>query len=510
MKYLIVFADGTWNTPDQEDNGVPAPTNVVKLKNCLAQTASKGGHAIEQRIYYHTGVGTEGGILARTAGGAWGAGLDKNIKSAYHWLARNYQPDDHIFLFGFSRGAYTVRSLGGLLAVCGLPDLSDTDVTTGWQRVKVAYQQGYREKKPRTEWAEDWPFHHKKQAPVRFIGVWDTVGALGIPDDLALLNLFDAEEKWRFHNTTLGDNVEMARHAIALDERRASFTPTLWTKIKPDANVVQRWFPGVHSDVGGGYGEAGLSDIALKWMIDEAKGAGLSFESAMVSQIQPNPCAMMHDSMKGLFKTQRSRPRNTPPIPDPNNQIDDSAIQRHQTPPITQAPYRPTRVLAEDDSVTVDIFAREHWNVTGLWLAPGKYQLNGAGEWLDRSIPSGPKGASDGDFHLGELAHIIGSGFGWVEQGLQKLLGNDSADLKFTKRHEQWDWFALIGVVGNSDRKPSSDGSPPPHQTFLIGNQCTLNLKRPGYLYAYANDAWDFYGNNKGSVQLTVKCLSLS
>ncbi len=509
MKYLIVFADGTWNRPDQEDNGIPAPTNVVKLKNCLAQTASVGGTKVEQRVYYHTGVGTEGGILARTAGGAWGEGLDKNIKSAYHWLARNYQKNDKIFCFGFSRGAYTVRSLGGLLSICGLLDLSGVDIAAGWQRVKVAYQEGYRDEKPHNQWSEDWPFHHKNMTPIRFVGVWDTVGALGIPDDLALLNLFDAEKKWRFHDTALGSNVEIARHAVALDELRASFTPTLWTKNKSNSNVVQRWFPGVHSDVGGGYGDAGLSDIPLKWMIEEAKVAGLKFETGMVKQIQPNPCAMLHDSMKGIFKTQHSRPRNTPPIPDPENRIDDSAILRQKIPPISQAPYRQTRVLDAGDSISVDVFSRERWNYTGVWLAPGKYQLNGNGEWLDRSIRSGPKGTSDGDFHLGELVHIIGSTLGWVEQGMQKLIGNDAADLKFTKRHEQWDWFALIGVVANSDRKPASDGSPPPHQTFLIGNQRTLTLKQPGYLYAYANDAWDFYGNNRGCLQLTIKCLSL-
>src|SRR2546427_8285365 len=110
MKNLIVCCDGTWNTPDQEENGIPAPTNVVKLKNCLADTARDNGAAIPQRSYYHSGVGTEGGLLERAAGGAWGQGIDKNIQSAYQWLAREYATGDRIYLFGFSRGAYTVRS----------------------------------------------------------------------------------------------------------------------------------------------------------------------------------------------------------------------------------------------------------------------------------------------------------------------------------------------------------------------------------------------------------------
>jgi len=129
MKNLLACADGTWDTPDQEDNGLPAPTNVVKFRNCVAKSktsSSRNGarKRIEQRAYYHPGVGTEVGLIRRTAGGAWGHGLGENIQSAYHWLARNYAPGDAIFLVGFSRGAYTVRSLGALLNQCGLPDLT--------------------------------------------------------------------------------------------------------------------------------------------------------------------------------------------------------------------------------------------------------------------------------------------------------------------------------------------------------------------------------------------------
>lgn len=508
MKYLVVCSDGTWNTPEQEDNGILAPTNVVKLKNCLAPNATVEGAAVEQRVYYHPGVGTEGGLLSRTAGGAWGQGLSNNIQSGYEWLARNYAPNDRIFLFGFSRGAYTVRSLCGMLNSCGLLDLSEVEVAEGWKRVEITYQKGYRDAKPRTQWANGWAFHHQRETPVHFIGVWDTVGALGVPDDLAILNLFDKQENWRFHNTSLGKNVTIARHAVALDELRASFTPTLWTEAPSGADLLQLWCAGVHADVGGGYADSGLSDVALQWMIDEASQAELAFDGGMTGQIRPEPLGVLHDSMKGIFKTQRSRPRNTPPIPDPDGRVHAAAVMRHETPPITQAPYRPTHILSPGESVTADVFARERWNATGLWLEPGKYRFNGHGEWLDSNIPSGPNGTDDGEFHMGELAQLIGSGLGWIERGWQAVTGNQAADLKMTRRHEQWDWFALIGVVANSDRKPNSDGTPPTHQAFKIGNQHTLRLRRPGYLYAYANDAWDFYGNNSGSVQLTVNRLT--
>jgi uncharacterized protein (DUF2235 family) len=501
VKNLIVCCDGTWNTPDQEEHELPAPTNVVKLKNCLADTVSDPNAG--QLVYYHPGVGTEGGPLKRMAGGAWGQGLSKNIQSAYQWLAREYAPGDRVYLFGFSRGAYTVRSLAGFMNKCGLLDLDKVGVKEGWQRVETAYQQGYRDGIAKTKWAEDWHWHHKSKAPVHFVGVWDTVGALGIPDDLAILNLIDTNEHWRFHDTALGANIGIARHAVALDEMRASFTPTLWDHAKR-RDVKQVWFPGVHADVGGGYAVSGLSDVSLHWMIEEARAAGLAFKPEMVSQLRADPLAVLHDSMKGIFKTQRSRPRNTPLMSEDEPSLHPAALARHATPPINQSPYRLTKRLT-DKPMKIEIYARERWNTTGIWLEPGTYQFSAEGEWLDRSIPAGPGGASDGEFHLSEIAHLLSSGLGWIERGWQGVTGNDAADFKLTKRHEQWDWMALVGVVANSRHLPGPDGSPAQHTHFLIGDKATVKIDNGGYFYAYANDAWDFYDNNSGAVTLTIK-----
>lgn len=121
MRNLIVCADGTWNTPEQKEHDIPIPTNVVRLYNAVAKK-SEGG--IKQLKYYHPGVGTDGTWWEKLAGGTVGVGLSKNIRSAYKWLAANYQPGDRIYLFGFSRGAYTVRSLATMISVCGLLDLS--------------------------------------------------------------------------------------------------------------------------------------------------------------------------------------------------------------------------------------------------------------------------------------------------------------------------------------------------------------------------------------------------
>ena len=510
MKHLIVLADGTWCTPDQEENGIPTPTNVVRLRNSLASKArvASGRGAdrlIEQRAYYHPGVGTDGGILKKATGGVWGQGLSDNIQSAYHWLALNYKPGDQIFLFGFSRGAYTVRSLAGVLGRCGLLNLSGVNPAEGWDRVDAAYEEGYRKKRDQAEWARRWAFHHKSETPIRFIGVWDTVGALGIPDDVTLLNLFDIPRNWRFHNTTLGDNVEIARHAVALDEMRASFTPTLWTRKARSTDFRQVWFPGTHSDIGGGYVECGLSNASLSWMITEAEKAGLAFSDHAVAQVTPDPMGVLHDSMKGIFKAHRSRPRNTPVIT--SRYVHESARQRQKTPPIDQSPYRPTTIVNVGKTYPVDVFACEHWNHTGLYLKPGKYHFTASGEWLDKSIPCGPGGTADGEFHVGEVSHLIGTGIGWLEAGWRNITSQENAEFKMTRRHDNWPWFALIGAVANSDRKPASDGTPPPHQAFLIGEKSTLTLSRGGYLFCYANDAWNFYRNNRGSVQLKVQGL---
>jgi uncharacterized protein (DUF2235 family) len=511
MKRLIVCCDGTWNTPDQTKNDLPCPTNVVKLFNAVAEEAD----GVKQLSYYHPGVGTEGSGLSRALGGAYGAGLGKNIVSAYAWLAAHYEPNDQIFLFGFSRGAFTVRSLGGFLARCGLLDLGGLSPKEAFARVQHAYEDGYRAKK--AAWKDPaWGLREEAPVPIHFIGVWDTVGALGIPDDLALLNLLDRPENWRFHDTHLDPSVHHARQALAIDEQRASFAPTLWTDpgtrrpYPNDERVKQLWFPGVHCDVGGGYYECELSDVALKWMFDEAEDEGLGFRENLVAQLRPNPNALMHDSLSGVFRVLRTCPRNIPCLPDPA-WYHASAIERSNDPPIGQAPYHPCRMLTASESATLPVYAVQHWNSTGLYLEAGAtYQITATGEWLDANIPSGPAGMDDGKFHIGEAVHMAASFLGSVENIFKKVSGNDRADFWGTRRIESMPWFALVGVIANGGvdgpGAPGVDGSPHPHQTFLIGEgPVALKVQRPGYLYAFANDAWAFYGNNRGSVSLTVK-----
>ena len=515
---LVVCCDGTWNTAEQRDGGVPVPTNVVRLYNALAATGPGGE---EQLKYYHPGVGTDPGWWDRTKGGSTGAGLDRNIMSAYHWLCRNYQSGDRLFLFGFSRGAYTARSLAGLVACCGLLKLDDVKPDEVWKHITRLFERGYRHRdiasrlETRKDWQKlGWKFHmagNDPAVPIHLVGVWDTVGALGIPDDLALLNLLEAHDEHAFHDVKLSPLIQHARHAVALDEIRANFQPTLWAGAN-DARLKQVWFPGVHCDVGGGYRETGLSDGALRWMIDEAGALGLGFDPGMTGQIQPDARGVLHDSYVDMFKLLPNMPRSVPDFDaaNANGTLHASALERRKRPPISHAPYRATtgKLRKKGAAHVFSVYAMNPWNAAGLYLEQGvKYRFDAQGEWLDRSVACGPDGTHDGDFQPAEAAHAISSALGEIENLFRKLTGNAAADFKFTKRHERLNgarvpWFCLIGAIANGGSAQS--GEPGRHETFRIGSQCEYTPLESGYFYAYANDAWNFYENNRGSVMLTV------
>lgn len=514
MRNLVVCADGTWNTPEQKEHDIPVPTNVVKIFNSIAKTDAAGS---EQPKYYHPGVGTDGTWWEKLAGGSVGVGLGKNIRSAYKWLCANYRPGDRIFLFGFSRGAYTVRSLAGMIGYCGLLDLSDLDDDALWSRIEVAYEKGYRKRKKREEWAKGWHFHpeetlmcengkKRKYIPIHFLGVWDTVGALGIPNNFAILNLLNSIKKYAFHDTALGCNMLHACHAVAIDEKRASFSPTLWSNTQKRKRVKQIWFPGVHANVGGGYIDTGLSDIALKWMIDEAKKAGLAFRKEMLEQIHPDTLGILYDSMEGVFKHLRAAPRSVPPIVEKSSGklVHPSALQRQKTPPIEEPHYHETLSLKKGQSIERTIYAMEPWNDTGIYLQAGKvYRFEASGQWMDRNIKCGPEGADDGKFYMEELFHVAGTIWGKVEELYKTFTKNEAVDFIGSRRQEKIPWFALVGSIANGGN-PKKDGTPAPHETFEIGKKCKHKAKKSGYFFAYANDAWNFYGNNRGSVTLKI------
>ncbi len=503
MKKLIVCCDGTWNTPTEMDRGLPSPTNVVKLYNALARDNT-------QLPYYHPGVGTGRNWWDKIAGGGTGEGLDQNIKSAYRWLGTHYSPGDQIFVFGFSRGAYTVRSLCGLITKQGLLDLSaNMNPADVWKRVDEVFA-AYRMRNDFTN-PNGYPFHNgrpgqsaKETTPIFFIGVWDTVGALGLPEDLALLGLFDNPNNYRFHDTALSPMVAHARHAVALDERRATFAPTLWSRFDPaKTKLIQLWFPGVHGDVGGGYVETGLSDAALKWMMEEAEARGLTFQPNVKNQLKADPLGVVHDSCTGVFKALKTKPRSAPSMASGAAILHQSTITRHANVSLLQGYYWPSSALPAGGSWTGNIYAAEHWNRTGVYLEAGKaYQFAAKGEWVDGKEKFTPAGHEVNGFHLHDLLHLASSALGEAESIFKKATGRE-ADFWWTRRNEHAPWFALMGYVASDagmDDNTLSTG-----ETFMIGESASFTPKFGGYLYCYANDAWQAYGNNRGSVSLTVK-----
>jgi uncharacterized protein (DUF2235 family) len=331
-KRLVLCCDGTWNKADQVSNGHPCPTNVVKLAYRVAKRAEN----VPQIVFYDQGVGT-GNMLDRWSGGALGEGLDDNIFDAYRFLIANYEVGDEIFLFGFSRGAFTVRSIAGMIRKCGIVRRTSIDQYPAAMRM-------YRDANIHPDAAPAKAFKKSHSCvpdddvPIRFIGVWDTVGALGIPLR-GMRGL--TRRKHVFHDTELSKTVQTARHALAIDERRAPFEPTLWKeKPKPNQTVEQVWFPGVHSDVGGGYPENALSDIALDWMLAEAKAAGLALDSEVlaVRPLSPDPAGKLHDSKKGLYNL---TPGSDRPIDVGGTQsIHPSALARWDT----DRSYRPANL----------------------------------------------------------------------------------------------------------------------------------------------------------------------
>lgn len=322
-KRIIICCDGTWYEPDE------TPTNVVKLVRGIKPTASDGTHQV---VFYDQGVGT-GGRLDKFIGGAFGSGLEKNVLDCYRFLIHNYELGDEIYAFGFSRGAYTARAFIGLMHAVGLLEKSSLD------KLKQAYKY-YRtepDKRPQSEYDDNY------RPDIRMLGVFDTVGALGAPTPL----LGKLTRGWvGFFNTHICEQVKHAYHALALDERRAPFQPDLWTgAITERQQVEQCWFAGAHCDIGGGYEQSGLSDIALQWMVMKARTLGLEFNNRYLQQwCKPDLQMQPHNSYSFSYKllekigTAESVRRiyGDPANPPINVSIHDSVIQR-----MAEGSYRP-------------------------------------------------------------------------------------------------------------------------------------------------------------------------
>lgn len=389
-KSIVVCTDGTWDGA----HGGPQ-SNVLKLFNALDGNLTVGTPAAPEQerrasdadgetqiAKYIHGVGDSGNWLDQLLGGSMGMGLLSRVLRGYTFVSRHYVPGDRIYLVGFSRGAYTARALGGLISGVGLLEWTALSLKHG-QPDKEGYKHAARawydyqcrrlENSPHHDrWGlvkafftdlgdlipalEDARPHYYSDVPIEAIGVWDTVGSLGIPilspDHEARL------DPLRLADTALPKSVHHAFHAVAADEQRIDFTPTLWD---PDPRVVQRFFPGAHGDVGGGYPEgehSQLSDLALAWMAEQLKSVGVLFASDPPFASKGSALGPMHMPWTASpYDVRPAVPREFPPYSAAGNAISvDEALRERMAhtvatvtgtePPVTHTgPYLPIALV---------------------------------------------------------------------------------------------------------------------------------------------------------------------
>ena len=306
MRRLIFCFDGSWNKLDTKTH----PTNVVLIAESIVPTDRAG---VDQIVYYDEGVGTSADDWLR--GGALGKGLVQNIREAYRFLIFNYQPNDEIFVFGFSRGAFTARSFIGFIRCAGVLTVNDAQqIDDAWKlysanairpdddpvellEFRAKYCTGLCISEAERHWRKENGHPDAQLLRVRYCGVWDTVGSLGWK---VVRGVFDrsTDKTYRQHDTELSDTVEAGRHAKSIDERRVLFMPTMWRNVRDlneragadhyaaDAPFQQKWFAGDHGSVGGGGPERGLSNAALHWVLRGAVMQGLAVRLEGRSQLR--------------------------------------------------------------------------------------------------------------------------------------------------------------------------------------------------------------------------------
>lgn len=303
-KKIVVFCDGTWNSPKTDH-----PTHVERLHK-VTEKAFKNDPDLLCEYFPGVGAGTRfstftGQTLDKIGGGAFGLGLNENIREAYEFIAREYEPGDQLYLFGFSRGAFTVRSLAGLIRKAGIPDkVSGETVKAAMALYRKRGEENHPDaphiQKARQRLSpqfatskEDMKFRGDKSylIDIAYLGVWDTVGAMGVPN---LLGSFSEwwNQRHAFHDMDLSSSVRAARHAMALDERRYFFQPALWDNLAklngkmaehdPDRPYQQIWFAGDHGMVGGSGANQSLTSHTMDWIVEGAIKAELDIDPTKI------------------------------------------------------------------------------------------------------------------------------------------------------------------------------------------------------------------------------------
>lgn len=518
---IVIFCDGTSNKPDQTSDGEPAPTNVYRLFRDLRKDET-------QTAWYDAGVGTEtssqavkGALAGRIAAmigwvqgsqgaglyvklrtiieAGFGVGITENIVQAYTEIVRQYQPGDRIYLIGFSRGAYTARCVAGVIRRCGL--LTAENIRYCPDVVRL-----FRTRKDTTRNVPIRPeLVHKDLPAIEFLGLFDTVGSLGVP-------LWGWWFNFRlfFRNTPLSTDPSPicvhVYHAMAMDERRSQFFPTPFDKTQTATGTwrktfEQLWFRGCHCDVGGGYVDHGLADVALEWMYKAGIAHGLVFKGKLLTELQPDPLARMHDELQRqpAWRLMGSWPRWHPVDADLHPSVTERANAVH--------------ALGRHDMQTVGanpakfiVGAQREWDRTGLVLESGaRYLLTWTGgQWRDQNCPPcDPTGQA-----------------GWE---LVRLF------FRFRRRLPKHNYMMLCISIAHPRQWPLREGglarllryvfwrdpSEMREQVAPVG--CDLDMHNSviianngpaGMLYAFANDAWMTAGNNSGRLEMTIERLT--
>lgn len=386
MKRIVILCDGTWNRSDSE-----TPTNVVRFAQSMQGTSATG---IVQVPIYVQGVGTGRGPtkLSRKIdswlGGGLGWGLMANIEEAYRHLVFLWEPGDEIYILGFSRGAYTARSLTGFIRSTGIVDRDALsripeaikryrtvgDGTTHPNSDKShAFRAALSPRVVTSAKEADWRVANgRPEAPllhVDYLGVWDSVGALGVPAHIPLLGRLTAR-RYRFHDADLSSMVRSARHAVALDERRQTFMPTRWTNVaelndgRPEAErspYQELFFAGDHGSVGGGGDITALSSIGLEWIIDGAMAAGLGFDAKRLQEIrsEQDPMGSLRNTAEpptGILNWFMRRNPVDRKGPSSVAELHSSALERWQAEAKSAAfqPYRPGSLRDIDETLMAE------------------------------------------------------------------------------------------------------------------------------------------------------------
>ncbi|MBL6080319.1 DUF2235 domain-containing protein [Belnapia sp. T18] len=534
---IVILCDGTGNRhPHSAD---PSATNIWKLGQALVEDET-------QTIWYDPGVGTgtsraaqAGASLERWAGWLWlsplstalgiagrlrqgwegltGTGISENILDGYVEIARQYRPGDRIYIFGFSRGAYTARAIAGVIRTCGLLKASNL-------RYAPALVSLYSARRGRIGGSrstgvpvqDDFVW---REVPIEMLGVFDTVASLGAP----LWGWWFKPQGFesRALNTSPMPNCRHVYHALAMDERRATFFPTLFWKAGGTRSgwtqtLEQVWFRGVHADIGGGYQEIGLSDITLGWMLERAKRHNLSVKEGAIEALEPDIMARLHDetARRPSWSWLGTWPRWVKILDDAPTQgagisVHESVFERARR--VYAATGRhDLHDLRPGETVTFRAEAHRQWDRTGLIVRgdldqPIYYRLRWVGGlWRDSSCPPcGPAGNVAGE-QPGDPR--------WRARWRRRVRGAPWMTLCATiAGPRRWPLrelplrLAFAYLLKRDPRLLLNQLAPLGQSLAMQGSSVLIRSERPaGMLYLFANDLWQTYLNNSGELELEL------